>query len=135
MSTQTDPSTRGASAVAGQAGPARLFLLRPALYPELYTWYVFLSSLDLLMTWLILHLEGRELNMVADWIIQRYNLPGIVVFKFGLVMFVLLVCETVGRRRDATGRRLARWAIVLSAFPVLVGVTHVLLAALAGQLA
>lgn len=97
-----------------------------ALYPQAYTWYVFLSALDLMLTWVILHLGGREVNVLADWVIARFNLPGLVAFKFLLVVLVVILCELVGRRRPGTGRRLARWAVVLSAVPVLVAAAHLL---------
>ncbi|MEW6250862.1 MAG: DUF5658 family protein [Planctomycetota bacterium] len=119
-----------ASAPADSAGRAGFFLRR-ALYPNLYTWYVFAASLDLLFTWFILHYGGREVNILANWTIQRFDLPGLVGFKFGSVVFVVLVCEIVGRRRFATGLFLARCAVVLAFLPMLVGVVHLLRIALA----
>jgi hypothetical protein len=105
---------------------ARPFLRRPALYPELYSWYVFASALDVLFTWRILQAHGTEVNVVADWIIQHHDLPGLAVFKFATVVLVLLICEVVGRRRYETGAKLARWAVALSAFPVVIGAAHLL---------
>jgi hypothetical protein len=95
------------------------------LFPAQYTWFVCLSTLDLLCTWRILHAAGQEENALADWIIEHYELPGLVVFKFLLVAGVILICEIVGRRRRELGARLARWAVVLTAFPVVVGTIHV----------
>jgi hypothetical protein len=106
--------------------PQRPLLLRAAAYPSLYTWFVFFSSIDLLFTWLILHSGGREVNTIADWIIANFDLPGIVVYKFFLVVFVVTVCEILSRRRYDAGRKLARWAIVLSAFPVVFGAGQML---------
>ena len=77
------------------------------LYPSMYTWYVLLAALDIVLTWVILQLGGRELNWLADWIIERYHLRGVVVFKFLLLLFVVLVCELAGRRNRRTGLR--RW--------------------------
>lgn len=99
---------------------------RAVLYPELYTWFVFLAALDLLLTWMILHADGREVNIVADWVIQRFNLPGVVLFKFIIVALVVTICEVVGRFSEPVGRKLARWAVVLTAFPVVVGAAYVL---------
>lgn len=110
----------------------RAFFSRAALYPQYYVWYVFLSALDVLLTWVVLHLDGREANVLADWIIRRHDLPGLVAFKFILVIVVVLVCEFVGRRNLQTGLKLARWAIVLSAFPVAVGAAHLLRLVLEG---
>jgi hypothetical protein len=97
------------------------------MYPELYTWYIFLSAMDICFTWLILHQEGgRELNVLAEWIIERYDLRGVILFKFLLVVLVVVVCELVGRFEARVGRKLARWIVVLAAFPVVVGGLHLL---------
>ncbi len=97
-----------------------------ALYPGIYPWIVLAASLDVMMTWIILHQGGREVNAVADAIIGRYGLPGVVIFKFGIVVFVIGLCEIVGRRRRAVGRGLAIAAVALNTFPVVVGVTHLI---------
>lgn len=111
---------RGPVAIA----PPR-WLHRAALFPALYTWFVFLSAVDLLLTWLILHAGGREVNAIADWVIHHYNVRGVIVFKFVVVVLVLCICEAVGRLRTDLGRTLARWAVVLTAFPVIIGALHV----------
>ncbi len=108
----------------------RSFLRRAALYPDLYTWYVFVSSIDILFTWLILTAGGHEVNALAAWVVRTHNVPGLVVFKFGTVVFVVLVCETIGRRKYQAGVKLARWAVVISGFPVVVGAAHLLRVAL-----
>lgn len=95
------------------------------LYPQPYLWFVFFSSLDIMFTWVILHHGGTEANALANWIIEQYALPGLAVYKFGLVAFVLIICELVGRARRDSGAMLVRWAIALSALPVVVGAVHV----------
>jgi len=94
------------------------------LYPQPYLWYVFLSSMDVVFTWLILQSGGREVNAIADWILQTHDVRGIILLKFILLTFVVVVCEIVGRHNHATGLKLARWAVAISAFPVLVGAFH-----------
>ena len=106
--------------------PRRSLLRRPTLYPDLYTWYVFASALDVLFTWRILQAGGTEVNVVADWIIARHDVPGLALFKFISVVLVVLICELIGRRRFDTGAKLARWAVALSAFPVVIGAAHLL---------
>lgn len=102
---------------------------RGVLYPHVYVWYVFLASLDIMLTWIILHLEGVELNFVADRVIERWGLPGLTAFKFGLVMLVVCICEIVGRRRDRTGRKLAEWAVAVTTIPVVLSFVQLLIAA------
>jgi hypothetical protein len=102
-------------------GGVRRLLRQPVLYPEAYTWYIFVSSLDLMFTALILAVGGAEVNVVADWIIGRHDLPGLVVFKFLSLLLVVAICEFIGRRRRRTGAALARAAVIISAIPVIIG--------------
>ncbi len=104
----------------------RPFLRRPTLYPALYTWYVLVSALDILFTWRILRADGVEVNVLANWVIDQHDIRGLAVFKFLTVVVVILICEVVGRRQYETGAKLARWAVVLSAFPVVVGAAQLL---------
>jgi len=120
------PARKDETPAAPPAPADRSLLLQAATYPTVYTWYVFLSSLDIMFTWVVLHAGGREENVLADWIIEQFNLPGLVLFKFCLVVLVVLICEVVGRRNAALGRTLGRWILLISAFPVAVGGSHVL---------
>jgi hypothetical protein len=111
--------------------------LPPMRYPNEYVWLLFVSGLDLMLTWLILEgLDGEEANPVAQFIIESwrgepanpfdnsvlglFGLYGLIVFKFCLILFVMLVCEMLGRRNDAGGRRLVRFGVGLSAIPMIV---------------
>jgi len=118
-----DPSadTRGASAPG-----------RSVRYPNAYAWFVFLAALDVILTYLILHpvlfshnanmteSRGAEENVLAGWVIERWDVPGMVVFKFALVIVVIVLCELIGRRRDIAGRRMAEWAVAITTIPVIV---------------
>jgi hypothetical protein len=109
------------------AGPTtnrdRPWLMQAALYPRCYTWYIFLSSLDLMLTWVIIHMEGSELNAAAVWVIRRWDLRGLVVFKFVLVTLVIGICEVVGRRNRRLGQTLAAAAAGITAIPVALTMT------------
>ena len=100
---------------------------RPILYPTAYRWAIIAAALDIVCTYLILSLGGSELNMLARHVIDAGGVPGMVAFKFAIVAGVITVCEFVGRRRADTGRRLARAAVVLNAFPAIVGATQLTL--------
>jgi hypothetical protein len=99
----------------------------PVLYPNLYTWFVFLSAMDVMMTWVVLHWGGTELNSVADAVLQRYGLRGMVMFKFALVVVVIVLCEVAGRYKPRAGRRLARASIVITCIPVTAAFVQLLL--------
>lgn len=132
MSTARKRPPSAALTAAPRTAARRWFLWQAARYPDLYTWYVFVSSVDILFTWLILAAGGTEVNAVAAWIISRHKLPGLVVFKFLTVVLVVLICEVVGRHRHEVGAKLARWAVVISTFPIVVGAFHLLPIALRG---
>lgn len=107
---------------------------RPALYPRAYTWFVFLAAMDLLFTMLILHpsFGAREVNVIAAWIIQNGGFRATTYYKFGLVVAIILICETVGRVREPAGRRLAHWCVAVTAIPVTASFVQLIVAMLAG---
>lgn len=98
------------------------WLKRAVLYPDVYAWYVLFASLDIMLTWVILKIGGNEVNFVARYIINNWGLPGVVAFKLITVMFVVVICEIVGRARPGVGRKLALWAVLLTIFPFVVQV-------------
>jgi hypothetical protein len=87
------------------------------LYPNAYVWFVFVSSMDVMLTWKILEREGTEINPIARWIIEQWGLPGAIVFKFSVMIFVIGICEFVGRSGRSM-RWLAGLAVAISALPV-----------------
>ena len=87
-------------------------------YQTGYLWLVLLSAVDVMFTWHILRRGGLELNPIARLVIDRWDLPGAIAFKFALVLFVIVSCEIVGRKRDGLGRMLAGAAIGIAAIPV-----------------
>ena len=93
-------------------------------YPNHYVWLVFVSTLDLMMTYTILYLGGREVNPVAQAVLSHYGFIGMTLFKFSLVVFVIVMCEAVGRRDHIKGRRLAVTLVALSALPSVVALAQ-----------
>ena len=92
-----------------------------ALYPNRYAWFVLMSALDIMLTHSILShfadFGGRELNTIADWVIQKFDIWGAIGLKFLTVVVVIAVCEVVGRRNRRAGGRLATTVLVLSVVP------------------
>jgi len=105
-------------------------LRRRALYPDCYTWTVFISAMDLMFTWVIFHLDGWEANPLAAYIIDQFGLWGTVLFKFGLLVMVILICEFVGRRKPGLGRVLAISTVLIPLSGVLMGAALMLRAKL-----
>lgn len=88
------------------------------LYPSRYLWLVLFSSMDIMLTWVVLAMGGREINWIAAQVIHEWGLPGAILFKFALVTLFIVACEMVGRMKPPTGRRLASVGVLISAFPV-----------------
>lgn len=117
--------------VAGRVGgpiPKRLPGQAGVLYPTRYAWYIIASSLDIMLTDVVLRYFGAvEANTVANRALELFGLWGLVGLKFATVVLVICVCEFVGRRRPKTGRRLAEWAIAISAIPVVISLFQIFL--------
>tara|TARA_B100001059_G_C17797387_1_gene563871 strand:- start:1369 stop:1740 length:372 start_codon:yes stop_codon:yes gene_type:complete len=96
-------------------------------YQNAYIWFIFVSSLDIMLTWVILRKGGVEVNPVAEQVISAWGLPGAIGFKFALMLFVIISCEIVGRSRDALARKLILLGILISSFPVVWSTTLLLL--------
>jgi hypothetical protein len=88
------------------------------IFPNGYVWFVLISTLDIVLTFLVLHLGGREANHVANVILQRYGLRGLIAFKFALVTLVIVICEWVGRRREESARLLLSAGFIITCMPV-----------------
>lgn len=92
----------------------------PVLHPNHYAWFVFLSALDLMLTWVLILQGGSEINPIADAVLQRGGLASLTVFKFAIVMLVIVICEWATRSQPRTGFKLAEWAVAITAVPVAV---------------
>jgi len=92
--------------------------ITPLRYPRLYALFILVATLDIAFTWKILSLGGEEVNPVARIVIETWALNGAIAFKYALTVFVIVVCEAVGRHRDRAGRMLAITSVAISSVPV-----------------
>lgn len=106
------------SPIHGSQQPPELTAVPEMRYQSGYVWFVFVSSLDIMLTWLILNKGGMEENPVAKLVIDSWGLPGAIGFKFALTLFVIIACEVTGRHKDSIGRNLIIIAIIMSSVPV-----------------
>ncbi len=67
---------------------------------------VVLSACDLFMTYTLLWRSGAfyEANPIAQWFFARWNIAGMTMFKFGLVILIIIACEIIERHRPKVGR-------------------------------
>lgn len=88
-------------------------------YPNAYAWLLLLSAMDIMLTWVILHFGGREVNAIARHVIDHYGLNGVIIYKFVLILFFILVCEVVGSMREPTGRMLSKISVAIASIPII----------------
>ncbi len=64
-----------------------------------------LSAADLFMTHSLLRRGPAffESNPVAQWFYARWNMAGMVGFKFSVIAFVIVLAEIIERRRPGMG--------------------------------
>ena len=90
--------------------------------PLAYAGYVGLSALDGIGTGLILWLGGTEVNPIADAVLSRFGFPGMITFKFALVVLVIVICEHIVRQRPRTAKGVMAIAIAVSLVPVAIAI-------------
>ena len=106
--------------------PQRTVLGQPAMrYPTPYTWLILFSTLDVMLTKIILEWGGEpgidsslEINPIARMVIDSWGMMGASVFKFSLVTLVIIICEVVGNAKQRTGLVLSWTSVAIAAFPV-----------------
>ena len=116
------PSSSNRTGDEGEPSPRQPgFLSNPQLrYPNAYTWLVLVSALDLMLTMLVLYVwEGFEANPIAEAVITKMGYVWAIVFKFAIVVLVVIICEFIGRRDERGGRTLAVGAVIINAMPVM----------------
>jgi Domain of unknown function (DUF5658) len=82
-----------------------------------------LSAADLFMTFTLLSTSPTffESNPVAQWFFARWNIAGMVLFKFSIVGAVIAVSEFIERRRPGWGRFVLLIGCLGSAYAVYTG--------------
>ena len=114
---------------SGGFRPLAAFLTQPVIHRDLCLWFTFLAALDVLFTAVALFMGGSELNTLAHWIIERWDLVGMVAFKFVIVMLILCMVHVIDRLDGRAARRLAEWAVALTCIPVTLAVVQLVIAA------
>lgn len=109
---------RQPTAVAATPTMHRSLLTSPVALPDHCVWYVLLSALDIMLTWVVLSAGGYEVNHVAAMVIDSFGLAGAVLLKMVTVAFVLGVIQLAARSDAKLARTIAMFAVGVSAFPV-----------------
>lgn len=114
-----------------ESKPSALSALAPVVYDPLrygraYSWLVLFSTLDVLMTGIILTgllsvhgVNGFEANPIARSVINQWGMLGASLFKFALVFLAITLCEYIGHLREPVGRRLSWLMVSIGVIPFL----------------
>lgn len=72
-----------------------------------------LNLFDLFLTgWIFKH-QGQEANGIAAWVLKVGHLSGFALYKFVMVVFIILICEAISIRRPRTAQILILGASAL----------------------
>jgi hypothetical protein len=85
---------------------------------------IVLSAADLLMTFTLLRKSPLffESNPFAQWFFVRWNMAGMVFFKFSIIGGVILASEIIERQRPGWGRFVLFIGCVGAAYAIFQGV-------------
>lgn len=90
-------------------------------------WYLLLSVLDVVMTYLLLWQSAQpearvrhyESNPIARWFLNHWGIKGMIYFKFLLVAVVTVVVQVIATRKPAVARGLLLFACAVVGFVVI----------------
>ncbi|MFO0959640.1 MAG: DUF5658 family protein [Isosphaeraceae bacterium] len=84
-----------------------------------------MSAADVFTTYLLLRTSPTfyESNPVAQWFFARWNMAGMVLFKFSVIAGVIAIGEYVERRRPGWGRFVLLVGCVGAAYAVAKGLS------------
>ncbi len=76
--------------------------------------FLLVSALDVFMTYFLLRQPGfTEGNPVAAYFFHRWNIKGMVFYKFFMVAFVTVISQIIARKREDIAARLLQFATVV----------------------
>ncbi len=122
------PAPAKAKAKRRSRGPDLLALFRagavePSRVQGLAACLVALSAADLFMTFTLLRASPTffEANPVARWFFARWNMAGMVAFKFSIIAGVIALAELIERKRPGRGKFVLMVGCLGAVYAVTVG--------------
>ncbi len=69
--------------------------------------FILANALDAIMTRMLLNFpQFRESNVIADTILDRFGMPGMIAFKFTIVAAVVIIAQIIAPRKLHVARYL-----------------------------
>jgi hypothetical protein len=103
---QLEPSRATKTRTVGWAARRRFSVFEESRVQGVACGLLALSAADLFMTFTLLRTSPAffESNPVAHWFFARWNMTGMVLFKFSIIGAVIVISEFIERRRPGWGR-------------------------------
>ena len=79
-----------------------------------------------MFTWIVLYHHGIEVNPLARVILHVGGKFGFVAFKFSIIVFVIGLCEIIGRRNKLAAQGLIGAGIAMTSLPVALAILQLL---------
>jgi len=100
------PEARSQQLKSGLRKHVRPWVVETSQVQGIGLWLVIMSAADLFMTFALLRRSSDffESNPIAYWFFERWNIAGMVFFKFTLIGGVILLSEIIERQRPGWGR-------------------------------
>ena len=88
-------------------------LKRDLTLAQEYLGFLLLNLFDLFLTGYIFRHSGQEANGVASWVLIHFKLRGFALFKFIMVVVIILICEMISMKSVKTAKALIVGACML----------------------
>jgi hypothetical protein len=92
---------------------------RDVVLAQEYLGFLLLNLFDLMMTGYIFRHSGQEANGLALWVLHHFGLMGFAIFKFLMVVFIILICEAISFHSVTRAKQVITGACVLYVLVVL----------------
>jgi hypothetical protein len=102
-----------------------VFFKRDVVLAQEYLAFTLLNLFDLFLSGYIFKYGGIEANGLAAWIYDRYHSIGFAIFKFLLVLVVILACEGISIRSVRKARLVVTFGCLIYVLLVLYESTQI----------
>lgn len=68
--------------------------------------FILVNFADLVLTAVSFYYGAAEVNPLASWFLQRFDLRALAFYKFALVTFVILICQYIYPTHPKSARTL-----------------------------
>lgn len=86
---------------------------RDVVLAQEYLGFLLLNLFDLFLTGYIFRHSGQEANGLALLVLHKFGLQGFAIFKFAMVVFIIILCEVISTINLTRARQVITGACVL----------------------